>query len=65
VEIVEAGAAIFQELISAGLIDELELSITTITGGEDKIDIEKLLSSFSITRDEIVEGTRFISALKR
>ena len=51
--------------MSAGLIDELELSITTITGGEDKIDIEKLLSSFLTTRDETVEGTRFISALKR
>ena len=62
---IEAGAVIFQELISAGRIDELELSITTVTGGEDKLDIEKLLSSFAITRDETVEGTRFISALKK
>ena len=62
---IEAGASIFRELISAGRIDQLELSITEITGGEDKLDIEKLLSSFSITKDETVEGTRFISAVKK
>jgi riboflavin biosynthesis pyrimidine reductase len=62
---IEAGASIFQELIGDGRIDELELSITEITGGEDKIDIEKLLSRFAITRDETVEGTRFISAVKK
>jgi riboflavin biosynthesis pyrimidine reductase len=61
---IEAGASIFQELIDDGRIDQLELSITEITGGEDKIDIEKLLSHFVITRDETVEGTRFISAVK-
>ncbi len=62
---IEAGASIFQELIDDGRIDQLELSITEITGGEDKIDIEKLLSHFAITRDETVEGTRFISAVKK
>jgi riboflavin biosynthesis pyrimidine reductase len=62
---IEAGASIFQELISAGRIDQLELSITEVTGGEDKIDIEKLLSHFAITRDETVEGTRFVSAVKK
>ena len=62
---VEAGAVIFQELIGAGRIDQLELSITSITGGEDKLDIEKLLSNFLITRDVTLEGTRFISAVKK
>ncbi len=62
---IEAGASIFQQLIGAGRIDQLELSITEITGGEDKLDIEKLLSSFSITKDETIEGTRFISAVKK
>ena len=61
---IEAGASIFQELIDDGRIDQLELSITEITGGEDKIDIEELLSHFAISRDETVEGTRFISAVK-
>ena len=62
---IEAGASIFQDLISAGRIDQLELSITEITGGEDKLDIEQLLSSFAITNDQTVEGTRFISAVKK
>ena len=62
---IEAGAAIFQELIAAGRIDQLELSITSITDGEDKIDIEKLLSNFLITKDVTLEGTRFISAVKK
>lgn len=62
---IEAGASIFQELIGAGRIDQLELSVTEITGGEDKLDIQELLSNFTITRDETVEGTRFISAVKK
>ncbi len=62
---IEAGASIFQELISAGRIDQIELSITEITGGEDKLDVEQLLSNFAITNDQTVEGTRFISAVKK
>lgn len=62
---IEAGGSIFEELISAGRIDELELSITSVIGGEDKLDIEKMLAHFTITRDETIEGTRFISAVKK
>ena len=62
---IEAGGSIFEELVSAGRIDQLELSVTSVTGGEDKLDIEKLLSHFVITKDETTEGTRFISAVKK
>lgn len=62
---IEAGGSIFEELISAGRIDELELSITSVIGGEDKLDIEKMLAHFTIRRDETIEGTRFISAVKK
>jgi len=62
---IEAGAAILEELVAAGRIDELELSITAITDGEDKLDVEKLLTLFAITKDQSVDGTRFISAKKR
>lgn len=62
---IEAGISIFTELISAGLIEELELSITTITGGEDKLDIDQLLSSFTIVKEEEIDGTRLISAVKK
>jgi riboflavin biosynthesis pyrimidine reductase len=62
---IEAGATILEELVAAGRIDELELSITAITDGEDKLDVEKLLTHFIITKDQSVDGTRFISAKKR
>jgi dihydrofolate reductase len=61
---VEAGASIIEELISAGRVDALELSITQVVDGEDKIDIAKLLSYFPKQREEVIEGTRFISASK-
>jgi len=62
---IEAGATILKELVEAGRIDEIELSITAVTDGEDKLDIEELLTHFTIFKDESVEGTRFISAKKR
>ncbi len=61
---VEAGASIIEELISAGRVDALELSITQVVDGEEKIDISKLLSHFPQQREEVIEGTRFISASK-
>jgi riboflavin biosynthesis pyrimidine reductase len=61
---VEAGASIIDELISAGRIDALELSITQVSDGEDKVDLAKLLSYFSQHSEKTVDGTRFISASK-
>ena len=62
---IEAGATILEELVAAGRIDELELSITAVRDGEDKLDVEKFLTHFSIIKDQSVGGTRFISAIKR
>ena len=61
---VEAGASIIEQLISAGRIDALELSITQVSDGEDKIDIAKLLTYFSQQSETMIDGTRFISARK-
>jgi riboflavin biosynthesis pyrimidine reductase len=61
---VEAGASIIDELLSAGRVDALELSITEVSGGEDKVDFAKLLSYFSQQSEKIADGTRFISASK-
>jgi riboflavin biosynthesis pyrimidine reductase len=61
---VEAGASIIDELLSAGRVDALELSITEVSGGEDKVDLAKLLSYFSQQSEKIADGTRFISASK-
>jgi len=62
---VEAGISIVNELIAADCVDFLELTITDVTGGEDIIDIAKLLSHFSTEKDENIEGTRFISAQRK
>jgi hypothetical protein len=50
------------ELISLKLIDQLELSVTSASGGEDKIDINELLSHFSQVSKRIDAGTIFYSA---
>jgi riboflavin biosynthesis pyrimidine reductase len=56
--LVEAGASIINELIASGEVDRLELSVTQVSGGEDRIDIEKMLSHFahieSITEGETI-----------
>lgn len=59
---VEAGARIIQELLDAGRIDALELSITEVVGGEDKINLDLLLNYFSRKSERVTDGTRFISA---
>lgn len=61
---IEAGASIVMELISAGRVDALELSITPATGGEDFIDVDRLLSHFSQRTEVVNSDTRFISARK-
>ena len=60
--LVESGPTFLAELIANGLIDGMYLSITSISGGEGQIDIEKLLGNFQeIIRTE-VDGTTFIEA---
>mgnify|MGYP000105738611 FL=1 len=60
--LVEAGPRLINELIQAKVLDGIYLSITSVTDGEDVIDIEDLISNFtSVQRDEI-QGTCFIEA---
>jgi len=59
---IEAGISIVNELIEHNRVDQIELSVTEVTGGEDLVDIEKLLSHFPNRTENTVEGTRFISA---
>jgi riboflavin biosynthesis pyrimidine reductase len=61
---VEAGASIISELIAVGRIDQLELSITSATGGEMRVDIDSLLRAFTTRVEKVIDGTRFISASK-
>ena len=63
--LVESGPSIIQELLLSKALDGIYLSITSVTGGENSIDIAALLGNFvEIDRQE-VEGTQFIEARKR
>lgn len=61
---VEAGATMISELIAAGQIEQLELSISSVTGGEMRVDIDALLEVFTTREEKVIDGTRFISASK-
>ena len=50
------------ELLEHKKIDQLELSVTLATGGEDTIDIQQLLSHFSQIDKREEAGTVFYSA---
>lgn len=59
---IEAGANIIHALLEAGRVDALELSITEVVDGDDKVDVERILNFFSQKSEKMLEGTRFISA---
>lgn len=60
--LIEGGVSMINELISHKLIDQLELSVTSASGGEDKVDIDELLAHFSQVSKRIDAGTIFYSA---
>ena len=63
--LIEAGPSLLGEFLSAGLVDQLEISVTPISGGEHLIDLNDALRGFEITEDRMVEETRFVTAKKR
>jgi riboflavin biosynthesis pyrimidine reductase len=63
--LIEAGPSLLNEFLKDGLVDQLELSVTPITGGEYPINLNDALRGFEITNDELIEETRFITARKR
>ena len=60
--LIEGGISMINELISLKLIDQLELSVTPATGGEDTVDISELLSHFAQVSKREEAGTVFYSA---
>ena len=60
--LIEAGASIIFELIDQGLIDQLDLSVTSVTGGDDPIDWQALLNRFAHHTHTHVDGTDFYVA---
>ncbi len=58
---IEGGIAFISELLEANLITQLELSITSHVGGENRVDYLDLLSHFEKIETEEIEGTIFHS----
>lgn len=58
--VIEAGARLLLALAHEGVIDLLELSQTEIDGDGDFLDIDDLLSCFTIVEVEVVNGTRLL-----
>ena len=63
--LIEAGPGLLNEFLKLGLVDQLEISITPITGGDHLIDLNEALRGFEITEDQKVDDTRFVTAKKR
>ena len=62
--LIEGGISFINELIDHDLIDQLELSITPASGGENIVDWHLLLQRFSSSRSHEESGTIFYSAVR-
>jgi riboflavin biosynthesis pyrimidine reductase len=60
--LIEGGARMIVELVENQKIDQLELSITEVIGGENILDWQLLLSKFKHVEMQQIEDTKFFSA---
>ena len=60
--LIEGGISMINELIANGVIDQLELSVTPASGGDERIDWKTLLANFADCTSREVDGTTFYSA---
>jgi len=60
--LIEGGVTMINELIDQSIIDELELSVTPASGGQDRVDWKGLLAKFAHCQFREVDGTTFYSA---
>ena len=60
--LIEGGISMINELIDHGVIDQLELSVTPASGGDERIDWKELLAKFAHSTSREVDGTTFYSA---
>jgi riboflavin biosynthesis pyrimidine reductase len=58
---IEAGISIILELLNRGLIDQLELSVTQVQGGENRIVVKEFLQFFTVVDKTYINGTTFYS----
>ena len=60
--LIEGGVTMINELIDQSIIDELELSVTPASGGQDRVDWKGLIAKFAHCQSREVDGTTFYSA---
>jgi riboflavin biosynthesis pyrimidine reductase len=60
--LIEGGITMINELIEHAIIDQLELSVTPATGGDERIDWKGLLAKFTHCQSREIDGTTFFSA---
>jgi dihydrofolate reductase len=60
--LIEGGASFISYMLEKNLIDALELSVTSATGGADIFDYEKYLSLAQSVTKKVVSDTTFYSA---
>jgi riboflavin biosynthesis pyrimidine reductase len=58
--VVEAGPTLLLALIKQGCIEEIELSISPLSGDGNFVDQNELISHFEITSNELSEGTQLL-----
>ena len=54
--------SMINNLIENNVLDQLELSVTPATGGENRIDWKALLAKFKTLQMQEADGTQFYSA---
>ena len=62
--LIEAGPSLVTEMVAQGLIDGLELSVTSQSGGQEKIDYKELLANFHTVSEEKIGETVFYTATR-
>ena len=60
--LIEGGPKMIMDLVKSGKIDQLELSMTQVTGGENIVDWQLLLSHFKHIEMKQFDDTQFYSA---
>ena len=62
--LVEAGMSLIQELLVANKIDELYLTLSKISGGENVYDLSALTRDFTVESSEKIDGETFLKLIR-
>jgi riboflavin biosynthesis pyrimidine reductase len=58
---IEGGVNFLKAALDSGVVDQIELSITPITGGENKFKWKSLTNDFKVVKEEELIDTKFIT----